>query len=259
VRAFVTTQDEARRIGAIAMFGEKYGEAVRVVEVGDYSRELCGGTHAARSSQLGLVKLLSESSIGTGKRRVEGLVGLDAFDYLAREHALVSQLAETLKARPEEIPDRIAATMNRLREAERELASLRSTAVLATAGTLAASTSEEFGVTLAAHHVTDGVGSDDLRTLALDVRGRLGNERPVVVALVSVTDGRPSVIVAVNETAQQWGLKGGELVRVAAEQLGGRGGGRDDLAQGGGTDSGQVNAALQALRHAIGQRVTGGG
>jgi alanyl-tRNA synthetase len=259
VRAFVTTQDEAQRLGAIAMFGEKYGDAVRVVEVGDYSRELCGGTHAARSSQLGVVKLLSESSIGTGKRRVEGLVGMDAFDFLAREHVLVSQLSESLKARPEELPDRIAATVARLRDAERELGSLRSAAVLATAGTIASQVYDEFGVAVIAHRTPDGTSGDDLRTLAVDVRGRLGNERPAVVALAAVTSDRPLIVVATNEAARQWGLSAGELVRIAAEQLGGKGGGRDDLAQGGGTDAGRVEDALNAARYAVGRRVTGSG
>ncbi|MDQ4023949.1 MAG: alanine--tRNA ligase, partial [Actinomycetota bacterium] len=119
VRAFVTSQEEARKIGALAFFGEKYGDAVRVVEIGDYSRELCGGTHVHRSGQLGLVKLLSEASIGSGVRRVEALVGLDAFRFLAKEHVLVSQLAEQFKARPEELPERIGGVVVRLRQAER--------------------------------------------------------------------------------------------------------------------------------------------
>src|SRR5581483_6086321 len=108
VRWFVTDQAEARRLGAIAMFGEKYGDRVRIVEIGDYSRELCGGTHVPRSSIIGMVKLLGESSIGAGVRRVEALVGLDAFRYLAREHVLVSQLAGEFKTPPEELPERIA-------------------------------------------------------------------------------------------------------------------------------------------------------
>jgi alanyl-tRNA synthetase len=99
VRAFVTDQDGGARIGAMALFGEKYGDEVRVVEVGDYARELCGGTHALRSGQLGLVKIMGEASIGAGVRRVEALVGVDAFRFLAREHVLLSQLGETLKAR----------------------------------------------------------------------------------------------------------------------------------------------------------------
>src|SRR5213078_2039092 len=113
--------DVEQEINAMALFGEKYGDAVRVVEVGDYARELCGGTHAARSGQLGMVKLLSEASIGAGVRRVEALVGLDAFRFLAREHVLVSQLAETFKAQPEEIPERVHAVIERLRAAEKEL------------------------------------------------------------------------------------------------------------------------------------------
>ncbi|MGF7235553.1 MAG: alanine--tRNA ligase, partial [Frankia sp.] len=131
VRAFVTTQDEARRLGAMALFGEKYGDEVRVVDVGDYARELCGGTHVARSGQLGSVKLLSESSVAAGTRRVDGLVGIDAFRFLAREHLLVSRLALALKARPEELPDRVADIVGKLRDAERELERVRADAVLA--------------------------------------------------------------------------------------------------------------------------------
>ncbi len=138
VNAFHTSQAEARAMGALALFGEKYGETVRIVEVGDYSRELCGGTHVASSGQLGLVKVLGESSIGAGVRRVEALVGLDAFRFLARESVLVAQLSEQLKARREELPERIEGIVTRLRTAEKDLERLRSAQVLAVAGELAA-------------------------------------------------------------------------------------------------------------------------
>src|SRR6266568_3521453 len=130
VRAFHTSVDEARAMGALALFGEKYGSEVRVVEVGEYSRELCGGTHVARSGQLGLVKLLGEASIGSGVRRVEALVGIDAFRFLARENVLVSQLTEQLKAPREELPERIAGLVTRLRDAERDLQRLQSSQLL---------------------------------------------------------------------------------------------------------------------------------
>ena len=257
VRAFVTTQDEARRIGAIALFGEKYGEAVRVVEVGDYARELCGGTHAARSAQLGLVKLLGEASIGAGVRRVEGLVGADAYGFLAREHVLVSQLTDALKARPDELVERVTGVVARVRELEKELERLRAASVLEQAGAIATAATEEFGVAVVTHRAPDGASGDDLRKLALDVRGRLG-DRPAVVAVASVIDGRPVVVTAVNERGREWGLAAGDLVRVAAQTLGGGGGGRDDVAQGGGTNAAAVDDALNAVRHRVGQRVTGG-
>jgi alanyl-tRNA synthetase len=259
VRAFVTTQDEARRIGAIALFSEKYGEAVRVVEVGDYARELCGGTHAARSAQLGLVKLLGESSIASGVRRIEGLVGADAFGYLAREHLLVSQLTDVLKARPEELLERVQGVVSRVRELEKDLDRLRAANVLEQAGDLAATAADEFGVAFVAHRAPDGTSGDDLRKLAVDVRGRLGPERPAVVAVVASTEGRPVVVVAVNDKGREWGLAAGDLVRVAAAALGGGGGGRDDVAQGGGSKPEAVDDALAAVRHRIGERVTGGG
>jgi alanyl-tRNA synthetase len=254
VRAFVTTQDEARRIGAMALFGEKYGDEVRVVEIGDYSRELCGGTHVARSGQLGLVKLLSEASIGSGVRRVEALVGLDAFRFLAKEHVLVSQLAEQFKAKPEELPERIGGVVERLRQAERELEKVRADAVLSSAGALADSAEDVGGTALVAAAVPGGVAPADLRALASDVRGRLG-ARPGVVALFGADDaGKVSFVVATTAAARDGGLAAGKLVPVFAPAVGGRGGGKPDLAQGGGTDASGVPAAIDALRRELATR-----
>jgi len=254
VHAFVTTPDEARRLGAMALFGEKYGDQVRVVEIGDYSRELCGGTHVARSGQLGLVKLLSEASIGSGVRRVEALVGLDAFRFLAKEHVLVSQLAEQFKAKPEELPERIGGVVERLRQAERELEKVRADAVLSSAGALADSAEDVGGTALVAAAVPGGVAPADLRALASDVRGRLG-ARPGVVALFGADDaGKVSFVVATTAAARDAGLAAGKLVPVFAPAVGGRGGGKPDLAQGGGTDPSGVPAAIDALRRELATR-----
>jgi alanyl-tRNA synthetase len=246
VRAFVAPIDEARAMGALALFGEKYGDQVRVVEVGDYSRELCGGTHVARSGQLGLVKILGESSIGSGVRRVEALVGTDAFRYLATESVLVSQLSEQLKARREELPERVATLVTRLRDAERELDRLRAAQLLEVAAGLAEGAEDIGGVAFVAHRVPDGTTADGVRKLATDVRGRLPAGRPAVVMIVGIPTDRPTVVVALNQLARQAGFVAGALVKVAAGRLGGGGGGRDDLAQGGGGPLGQGAAAAIA-------------
>jgi alanyl-tRNA synthetase len=251
VRWFVTDQAEARRIGAIAMFGEKYGDQVRVVEIGDYSRELCGGTHVPRSSVIGMVKLLGESSIGAGVRRVEGLVGLDAFRYLAREHVLVHQLSEEFKAQPEELPERINGVLDRLRTAERELDRLRAAAVLASAGSLAATVEDVAGVQFVAAEAPAGVSGNELRTLALDVRARLRGGEPAVVLLASPVDGGGGVsfVASVNDAGQGAGLSAGDLVRAFVPVLGARGGGKADLAQGAGGDVGKLPEAFAAARN----------
>jgi alanyl-tRNA synthetase len=243
VRAFTAPLEEARAMGALALFGEKYGDEVRVVEVGDYSRELCGGTHVVRSGQLGLVKILGESSIGSGVRRVEALVGLDAFRYLATESVLVSQLSEQLKARREELPERVSALVTRVRDAERELDRLRSAQLLGVSGDLAGRAEDVGGVAFVAHRVPDGTSADGIRVLALDVRGRLATDRPAVVVVAGVPADRPALVVAVNEGARQRGLAAGSLVKSAAGQLGGGGGGRDDVAQGGGAPLGDRTPA----------------
>jgi alanyl-tRNA synthetase len=256
VHAEVMTQEQARAIGAMALFGEKYGDEVRVVSVGDWARELCGGTHAQRSGQLGLVKLLGESSIGAGVRRVEALVGSDAYDFLAREHALVGQLTEALKVRREELPERVASIVGRLRDAEKEIEAFRTQQVLSDAAGLVDGAKDVFGVRVVTRNAGDGVGADDLRTLALDVRGRLGDATPTVVALAGVNGERPALVVATNEEARRWGVKAKDLVRIGAGVMGGGGGGKDDIAQGGGTDPAKVDEALAQLEHAVGEAVT---
>jgi len=250
VRAFHTSIDEARAMGALALFGEKYGDQVRVVEVGDYSRELCGGTHVARSGQLGLVKILGEASIGSGVRRVEALVGIDAFKFLARESILVSQLAEQLKAPREELPDRVATIVTRLRDAQRDLERLNSARLLDSAAELASGAADVAGAALVAHRVPDGVAADGIRKLALDIRGRLAADRPGVAVVVGVPADRPTVVVAVNDAGRARGITAGALVLVAAGALGGRGGGKDDVAQGGGAPLG--NGAPQAIQASFG-------
>ncbi len=256
VHAEVMTQAQAREIGAMALFGEKYGDEVRVVSVGDWARELCGGTHAQRSGQLGLVKLLGESSIGAGVRRVEALVGADAYGFLAREHALVGQLTEALKVRREELPERVASIVSRLRDAEREIEAMRTQQVLSDAAALVDGATDVFGVRVVSRNAGAGVGADDLRTLALDIRGRMGDSGPAVVALAGVSNERPAVVIATNEEARRWGVKAHELVRLAARTMGGGGGGKDDIAQGGGTDVTKVDEALSLVEHAVGEAVT---
>ncbi|WP_406053327.1 alanine--tRNA ligase [Kribbella sp. NBC_00889] len=249
---------EARDWGALALFGETYDESVRVVEIGGpWSRELCGGTHVKHSSQVGALTITSEASVGAGVRRLEAFVGMEALHYLGRERALIRLLSENLKTRPEELPAKVADLSERLRAAEKELERVRAGQVLAAGAELAANPKDVFGVQYVGHRAPDGVNGGDLRKLALDVRGRMPADKPAVIAVLSVNDGKPGVVIALNDTAREWRLKAGDLVRVAAEKLGGRGGGKDDVAQGGGTDPAGADDALSAVEHTVGQLVTG--
>jgi alanyl-tRNA synthetase len=241
VTAYITSQEEARKRGAMALFGEKYGDEVRVVEVGDYARELCGGTHVERSSQLGLVKILSEASIGSGVRRVEALVGLDAFSFLAREHLLVSRLAELYRVPGDQVADRVEATVAQLRDAEKELEKLRAQLVLASAGALVDSARDVRGIALVATEAPEGTSAGEVRTLVQDIRGRFAADRPAVVAVTSRAGGKASLVVAVNAAARGRGVSAKDLVKGA---LSGRGGGSDDLAQGGGVPADQAPTLL---------------
>ena len=244
---------EAKALGAMSLFGEKYGDVVRVVEIGgEFSRELCGGTHVGSSAEIGSLSLLTESSVGSGNRRVEALVGLDSFNHLAAERTLVNQLTGLMKVQSSaDLPEKINQTLAKLKAAEKELAQLRREKLQAEAGKLLEN-AQTIGSARVLAHDAGELDANGVRELALDLRSRFGSEA-AVVAVVGVANGRPVVLVATNEGAREAGVKAGALVRVAAGVLGGGGGGKDDVAQGGGQDASKIGAALDAVRDAIAQ------
>ncbi|GAA2723744.1 alanine--tRNA ligase [Cellulomonas aerilata] len=250
--------DAARASGAMALFGEKYGDRVRVVSIGgDWSRELCAGTHVPSSGHLGMVTLLGESSIGSGVRRVDALVGDGAYGFHAKEHALVGQLTGLLNVRTEELPARVGSLVSRLKEAEKELAQLRQGRLLAAAGELAATApTTADGTRVVTHDAGEVSSADDLRALALDVRGRLGESAASVVAVGGVSKDRPLVVVVTNAEARSRGIRAGALAKAASGVLGGGGGGKDDMAQGGGTDVASLPAALAGVASQVGSAAT---
>ena len=249
VTAQSMSQAEAKAIGAMALFGEKYGDTVRVVSVGDWARELCGGTHVTRSGQLGVIKLLNESSIGAGVRRVEALVGVDAYKFLAREHLLLNSLTQIIKgARVDELPERINDLLEKIKEIEKELAAVRSAQALGTVSSIAESVTKIGQVDLVTAELPDGISGDDLRVIALDLRNRFATS---VIALISSAAGKSVLVVAASDSARSLGAKSGALVKIGSAVLGGGGGGKDDFAQGGGTDASKAGEALAAITAAV--------
>ncbi|MEQ6901228.1 alanine--tRNA ligase [Nocardioides sp. YIM 152588] len=246
------TLPEAKDWGAIALFGETYDESkVRVVEIGGpWSRELCGGTHVDHSSQIGTIVVTGEASVGSGNRRIEALTGVEGFAYLARERDVVSQLSGLLKVQSDDIVGRVGDLVDRLKQTEKELERIRLAQLLAGGAGLAAGAVDVGGVQVVAQKL-DGAGGGDVRTLATDVRGRLPGDAPGVVVLIGVADGKASVVAALNQAAQERGLAAGELVRAVAPFIDGRGGGKADMAQGGGSDVSRIDEALAAVTVAV--------
>ncbi|MFD3703272.1 alanine--tRNA ligase [Nocardia sp. NPDC058658] len=248
VNTFVTDLTEAKEMGAMALFGENYGDEVRVVEIGGpFSMELCGGTHVEHSSQIGPITLLGESSVGSGVRRVEAFVGLDSYKYLAKERALLAGVASSLKVPSDEVPARVEQLVERLKVAEKELERTKIAAVLSSAGTFAEQAERVGAVRLVAAAAPEGVSAGDLRTLATDIRGRLGTDAAVVVLLGNV-DGKAPFVVTVNKAAQDLGFKSGDLVAAFGPSISGRGGGKPEMAQGAGSDPSGIPAGLTAVR-----------
>ena len=242
---------EAKDLGAMALFGEKYGDTVRMVDIGGpWSRELCGGTHVATSGQIGLISLIGESSVGASNRRVEALVGQDAFRELTAERALVSQLTSALKTPRDQLAERVAELSANLKAAEKKIAAFEARALADRVPALAEGAVRVGPQRVVAASLGTAASSDDVRSLALQVRDRLGSEG-AVVALGAEVKGCPVVVVATNEAARAAGAKAGALAKTAAGVLGGGGGGRDDVAQGGGTDAAALPQALHAVRAAL--------
>jgi alanyl-tRNA synthetase len=247
VRAEVMSQDEAKAIGAMALFGEKYGDQVRVVSVGDWAKELCGGTHVLASGEIGLVKLLGESSIGSGVRRVDALVGADAFSYLNREHLLLSQISAALKVtQVEEIPGRISQILGELKDAEKELSSFRVLGAVAELSEKEVVPIRDFS--LLTHHFTMALSADDLRQIAM---ATLKDQSTFIIALSSVVNGKVILVVVTGKRLIELGIKAGSLVKAASEILGGGGGGKDDFATGGGSKVDQIKSAFGVIESDI--------
>ncbi|SEL45311.1 alanine--tRNA ligase [Rhodococcus maanshanensis] len=248
VNTFVTDLNKAKSMGAMALFGENYGDEVRVVEIGGpFSMELCGGTHVQSSAQIGQITILGESSVGSGARRVEAFVGLDSYRYLAKERALLAGVATALKVPSDEVPGRVEQLVERLKVAEKELEATKAAAVLASAGTFVDKAERIGGLLLVAEAAPAGVAGNDLRTLVTDIRGRFGTE-PAVVVLLGDADGKVPFVVTANKAAQDLGVKAGDLVAAFGPSIGGRGGGKPEMAQGSGTDAAGIPAALSAVR-----------
>ena len=252
----VTTQemkfDDAIALGAMHLFGEKYGDIVRVVSIGEdgWSRELCGGTHIDHVGKIGAINIMSEASVGSGVRRVDAVVGAGAYEYNAREHALVSQLSDKLNARPDELAERVNALLTKLKESDRRLAAMYEGQLAAAVPQLVQdANASAASVKVAAKNVGHFGSFDALRKTVMDVRARLGEDAPVVVALAGVSaEDKPMVAVATNAAARDLGIKAGDLVRGASKMLGGGGGGKPDFAQGGGADASKIDEALEALK-----------
>ena len=231
----------------MALFGEKYGDVVRMVDIGGpWSRELCAGTHVSTSAEIGLVSVVGESSVGASNRRIEALVGQDAFRELAAERALVSQLTTSLKTPRDQLAERIADLSASLKAAEKRIAQFESKERAGRVPAIADAASRVGAFRVAAQSLGEVASADDVRELVLAVRDRLGSDA-AVVALGASVNGRPVVVVATNDAARAAGAKAGALAKRAASVLGGGGGGRDDVAQGGGTDVAALQSALEAV------------
>jgi len=242
---------EAKTWGAVALFGETYDESVRVIQIGGpWSRELCGGTHVSRSSQIGLVSLTNESSVGSGSRRIEANVGFEAIQAFNQDRQILLSISEQLKSNPTGAAEKVAAVLAELKEAQRALASFQSAALSAKVPALLAQAKQRGLISVIAERVSDVPNSDALRGLVIKLRDA-SSDKAAVVALVAVVDDKPAVIIAANELAQKAGAKAGDLVRMVSSILGGGGGGKADLAQGGGTDVSKIDEALRQLAESI--------
>lgn len=243
--------DDAKALGARALFGEKYGSVVRMVEIGGaWSRELCGGTHVATTAQVGLVNLIGESSVGATNRRVEAFVGQDAFADFAIERALVRELTSGLRVPREQVADRVSSLVNELKAANKKIAELESAKLRDRLPELLDAAEQIGDIRLVASFLGTVAGADDVRSLALEARERLGSDA-AVVAFIGDANGKPSVVVATNEAARALGANAGAMVKNASKLLGGGGGGKPDVAQGGGQNVSEHAAALHAIRELL--------
>jgi alanyl-tRNA synthetase len=234
--------DEALRMGAMALFGEKYGDRVRVIKIGDFSTELCGGTHLDQTGEIGLLKVAAEGAVASGVRRIEAVAGPAALEAVAKKEAALKEAAEILKIAPLEVPRRLVKLLEEQKLLEKQLGELEARLARSRAEELVAAARQINGVAVLAARV-DGLDAEGLRRVADTLRDRLGSG---VVCVGSVVDGKVSLIAAVTKDLTKR-FPAGRIIQEVAQAVGGRGGGRPDLAQGGGAEPAKLDAALDLV------------
>jgi alanyl-tRNA synthetase len=242
VNTQVMDLEAARKSGATALFGEKYGDSVRVVSMGDFSRELCGGTHLSNTGQVGLCKIVGEESVAAGTRRVTALTGKKALEKIRQDETILHELAGLLKARPDDLPKRVAALADEVKQLKRDLTKKATQSAGSSAESLIESAVDVKGVKVVTHQA-DGMDVEALRGLIDQLRRKTS---PLAVCLASVTEGRVTLIASLSKELVERGLNAVEWVKAAAQHVGGGGGGRPDMAQAGGKDASQLPQALAA-------------
>jgi alanyl-tRNA synthetase len=242
---------EAKDFGAVALFGETYDEIVRVIQIGGpWSRELCGGTHVSRSSQVGLVSIIGEASVGSGSRRLEAYVGFEAFQALASERALVAALTESFKVPREQLVEKIQAAVEELKVASRRLAALSMEQLKSRIPELLGTAKQLGGTKVVFADIQEVDSAEQVRDLAVSLRDKLEPESGVAV-VSGTSGGKVILIIATSKKARDSGISSGKLVKEASAILGGGGGGKDDIAQGGGPEASKLSDAFSALEKLI--------
>ena len=251
VRPITTTLDEARALGAMALFGEKYGDIVRMVQIGDghYSRELCGGTHVRSTAEIGVFKLLGESSSAANVRRIEAITGTEAVAALRSADAKAHEAATALKTTVERLPEAVTELQSKARQAVKAAATSNGAGTTVDAEALAAAAIQVSGADVVAQIIDGGGGAKELMDLADRIKGRLGEQSATVLG--AAVDGRVHLVAAVTPALVARGVKAGAIVKAAAAAAGGGGGGRDTMAQAGGRDPEKLPEAIAAARAAI--------
>ena len=250
VSANLMSQAEAKDFGAVALFGETYDELVRVVQIGGpWSRELCGGTHVSRSSQIGLLALGAETSVGSGSRRIEALVGIEAFRSLATERAIVARLAQISKVPVGNLEEKLVSTLEELKATQKRLVAFEQQALASRIPAWLAGAKEITGNRVVIADLGEVDSAEPLRTIGSQIRAELGSDAVVIVT--AVISDKPAILVATGESARSRGVKAGALVKLASGILGGGGGGKDDMAQGGGTDVSLIPTAISAIEREL--------
>jgi alanyl-tRNA synthetase len=250
VETRVMAFDEARNSGAMALFGEKYGDSVRVLRIGDFSVELCGGTHARRAGDIGLFKIVSEGGVASGVRRIEAVTGAAAVAAMEAADESLSRVAGLVKAGRDDLEDKVQQLIERGRKLEKELEQLKGKLASAAGSDLSAQAEDVDGLKVLAARL-DGADAKALRDTVDQLKNKLGS---AAVVLAAVSDDKVSLVAGVTADYTQK-IKAGELVNMVAQQVGGKGGGRPDMAQAGGSDPAGLEAALRSVSEWVRQRL----